>query len=102
MKGIYNVSKKPNSCWTKKQGNWASKGNFKKPWVLENIRLNPKEPPPPNNPLVKTTKCGAIFYTTASEQRQKKVIPRACLRHADNIMQSSSPSVGLSLSDPIR
>lgn len=101
MKGIYNVSKKPNSCWTKKQGNWASKGNFKKPWVLENIRLNPKEPPP-HNPLVKTTKCGAIFYTTASEQRQKKVIPRACLRRADNIMQSSAPSVGLSLSDPIR
>lgn len=50
MKGIYNVSKKPNSCWTKKQGNWASKGNFKKPWVLENIRLNPKEPPPPTTP----------------------------------------------------
>lgn len=64
MKGIYNVSKKPNSCWTKKQGNWASKGNFKKPWVLENIRLNPKEPPPPQPPGKNDEVCSHLLHNS--------------------------------------
>lgn len=50
MKGIYNVSKKPNSCWTKKQGNWASKGNFKKTLGIRKYQIESKRTPTPPQP----------------------------------------------------